>query len=370
MEFPANKKVVIVGAGYGGCALGFNLLKNGANFILIDSRDAMHNNLAACRAGAISGFANKTMVPYKPSFGDNFKQATVVDMDIQKKTVSLSTGEEIAYDTLVISTGTSGPFPVKHDFNSYQEAIKHYEDLALLVQKSETITVIGGGAAGLEVAGEIITEYPSKKVNLVHSGSALCQYPKVTEAFQQKVLDWFHSWNVNVVLNARVANLKEIVDSKPGVVITNSGLKLESDLILKATGLKVNSAPYKKALADKMEVNGALKVDDHLRVEGLDDVYAVGDCNNVPENKLAYGAKLQANVVFQNIYKNYINSSPLDIYTADPFPVIMVLALGKGIGLGLMKNGAFMPDANAGAMKAVDLFNGKTWKDFNQTPPA
>lgn len=370
MEFPADKKIVIVGAGYGGCEVGFDLLKKGANFIIIDTRDAMHNNLGAARAGAIAGFANKTVIPYKPTFGDHFIQASVVDIDTQKRIVSLSNGVEVAYDALVISTGTSGPFPTKHNFSSYQEAIRQYEELVIKVQKAETITVIGGGAAGLEVAGEIITAYPTKKVNLVHGGSALCQYPNVTEAFQQKILDWFKSWKVNVFLKARVVNLKDIVDKKPGVVITDGGENLDSDLILKATGLKVNSAPYKTALADKIGDHGALKVDEYLRVEGYENIYAVGDCNNVPETKLAYGAKLQGKVAVSNICKHFNNSSPLDVYQADGFPFVMVVALGKGIGFGILKDGTNMPDAVAGAAKAEDLYTAQTWSEFNQTPPA
>ena len=38
--------------------------------------------------------------------------------------------------------------------------------------------VIGGGAVGLEVAGEVATDFPEKQVTLVHSGKALLDtYP-------------------------------------------------------------------------------------------------------------------------------------------------------------------------------------------------
>ena len=43
-----------------------------------------------------------------------------------------------------------------------------------------------------------------------------------------------------------------------------------------------------------MEKNGSLKVDRFLRVEEIENLFAIGDCNNTPELKLAYLARLQA----------------------------------------------------------------------------
>ena len=64
--------------------------------------------------------------------------------------------------------------------------------------------------------------------------------------------------------------------------------------MFRCTGLKVNSVGYQSKLSDKMEKNGSLKVDRFLRVEEIDNLFAIGDCNNTPELKLAYLARLQA----------------------------------------------------------------------------
>ena len=53
-----------------------------------------------------------------------------------------------------------------------------------------------------------------------------------------------------------------------------------------------------------MEKNGALKVDECLRVEGQEDIYAIGDCCNTKDIKLAYAAGLQAKHVVSNIKSN------------------------------------------------------------------
>lgn len=50
MSFPADKHIVIVGAGYGGAILGMELLKGDANFTIINPSDCFHHNIGAVRA--------------------------------------------------------------------------------------------------------------------------------------------------------------------------------------------------------------------------------------------------------------------------------------------------------------------------------
>lgn len=96
--------------------------------------------------------------------------------------------QEIQYTHLILCTGTDGTFPGR--FNtvaSHQSAVQSYEDFigqvrqqnrALLtttsfpttmcvcvqVQAADSVLVIGGGSTGVEMAAEIRTEYPDKKV--------------------------------------------------------------------------------------------------------------------------------------------------------------------------------------------------------------
>lgn len=58
---------------------------------------------------------------------------------------------------------------------------------------------------------------------------------------------------------------------------------------------------------------GALKVNKHLQVDGFDNVYAVGDCANLNEPKLAYHAGLHAGVAATNII-NSLSGKALTSY--------------------------------------------------------
>lgn len=53
---------------------------------------------------------------------------------------------------------------------------------------------------------------------------------------------------------------------------------------------------------DAMEENGALKVNQFLQVEGNEEtIFAIGDCTNIKENKLAFHANEQAAVLSKTI---------------------------------------------------------------------
>lgn len=62
-----------------------------------------------------------------------------------------------------------------------------------------------------------------------------------------------------------------------------------------------------------MAENGALKVNEHMQVEGFSTVFAVGDCADVNEPKTAYNAGLHAAVAVTNI-ANSLSGKELTSY--------------------------------------------------------
>jgi len=371
ISFPSDKKIVVLGAGYGGLALGNQLKSASANFLLVDQRDAMHHNMAAVRAVAQPGFAPQTLMPFKPHFGDKFKLGKVVDIKPPQNKLVLASGEEVTYDTLVIATGTTGPFPLKMMDQPSTEALKMYEDIAQKVKSSSKIVVIGGGAAGVELGAEIAAENPDKSVTIVHGHNELVSYPNVTKDFKDKLNKNLNDLKVNLVLGEKVTNMGDFkTPGGAGVVKTDKGNSIESDCVFTATGLRVFSEAYANSeLGATMEKNGALKVNKHLQVEGYDNIYAMGDCNNVQENKVAMAAEAQAGVVAKNIAAQY-NKSALVEYKAGSLSMAIVLALSKSIGMAQLAGGRILPDFLANKMKAADCMASSYWKKFGAKPPA
>lgn len=64
---------------------------------------------------------------------------------------------------------------------------------------------------------------------------------------------------------------------------------------------------------DRLASNGALRVNEYLQVEGYSHIYAIGDCADVREPKMAYHASLHASVAVANIV-NSMKQRPLKTY--------------------------------------------------------
>lgn len=76
------------------------------------------------------------------------------------------------------------------------------------VKESERIVIVGGGPVGVELAGEIATDYPQKKVTILHSREWLVDDKMKTE-FLKKVHDVAASLKIKLVLGEK-ANLVEL----------------------------------------------------------------------------------------------------------------------------------------------------------------
>ena len=81
---------------------------------LIDPKDAFHHNMAGLRSVVEPSFVKKTLIPYDGILKHGtFVQDRVVSCNISRRTVTLSSGNEISYDYLVFACGSSVPFPGK-----------------------------------------------------------------------------------------------------------------------------------------------------------------------------------------------------------------------------------------------------------------
>ncbi|XP_035947086.1 ferroptosis suppressor protein 1 isoform X2 [Halichoerus grypus] len=310
-------RVVIVGGGFGGIAAASQLQALNIPFMLVDMKDCFHHNVAALRASVESGFAKKTFISYSVTFKENFRQGLVIEIDLQNQTVLLEDGEALPFSHLILATGSTGLFPGKfNQVSSREAAIQAYEDMVKQVQRSQSVVVVGGGSAGVEMAAEVKTEFPEKEVTLIHSQVALAD--------------------------------KEILPS----------VRQEAKEILLQKGVQL-------LLKSHLAGNGALRVNEHLQVEGCSHVYAIGDCADVKEPKMAYHAGLHASVAVANIV-NSMKQRPLKAYK--PGALTFLLAMGRNDGVGQI-SGFYVGRLMVRLAKSRDLFVSSSWKTMRQSPP-
>ncbi|KAI9514882.1 hypothetical protein NQZ68_029727 [Dissostichus eleginoides] len=348
--------VVVVGGGFGGIAASRLLQDAGISFTLLDLRDAFHHNVAALRASVQPGFADRTFIPFSETFGESFVQGRVQRVDTETQAVVLEGGREFQYSHLIVCTGMIGAFPGRFVTEAtLQSAVRAYGDLLEQVQAADSVLVVGGGSTGVEMAAEIKTQYPQKKVVLIHSRSI---WPTPTCCLRQRAEQ----------RGEKVSNLSELqlnVVSRNSEVKTDKGQTLISDLIISCTGLKVNSDAYASSFSGSLVEGGALKVNPHLQVEGFSNVFAVGDCTDIKEPKTAYNAELHAPVAVSNI-KNILSGKELTSYQTGS--VTMLLAMGPDDGVGQF-NGWQLPRFLVTLGKSRNLLVWKSWSDMKQSQP-
>ncbi|XP_070608293.1 ferroptosis suppressor protein 1 [Erythrolamprus reginae] len=361
-------RVVIVGGGFGGMEAARLLKDWGIPFILVDMRDSFHHNVAALRASVQRGFAKKTFISFSETFKESFRQGKVVGIDLETHQILLNDGKELSFSHLILATGSEGPFPGKfNELINMEMAIQAYENIAKEVEEAERVVIVGGGSAGVEMAAEVKTTYPNKEVTLIHSKMALADdglLPRVREAVKETLTQQ----GVHLLLDQKVSNLHTLSlnQCKENIIVkTDKGKEVTANLIILCTGIKVNSSAYSSTFRDQLANNGALKVNDYLQVVGYDNIYAIGDCSDVKEPKMAYHAQLHANVVVTNII-NSLTQKPLKIYK--PGLLTFLITLGNNDGVGQI-SGYYVGHLLVTVLKSKDLFISKSWKKMQQHMP-
>lgn len=364
-SFPENKKIVIVGCGYGGRQLAVNLIRLNANITIIDTKDSFHHNVAGVRTVVDESYARKMFLPYKPTFGDKFIQGTVEKIDPNSNSVSLKDGTTVQYDALVLSTGCVGPF--KQTAPKREDSIALYSKYAKAVEASKSVLFIGGGAVGVEAACEVATDFPDKTVTVIHATNTLIGETAPAE-FSKLVKEKLQILNVNVIYGEKANDLAKIENGVVGdyEVTTDTGRKVQADVIFKTTGLTVNKSAYATSLAAAVEANGTLKVNEFYQVEGHKNIFAIGDCAGAKHAKVAFMANEMADYLTENL-PAFLEDKPMKPWDTGRIPYYMCLAMGRNHAVGAMPDGTILPEADMKALKCNDLLLGYFYKEMNQT---
>ena len=137
------------------------------------------------------------------------------------------------------------------------------------------ITVVGGGAVGVEFAGDLKHHFPGKTVQLVHPHEKFPPEP-LTDAFKDLVKQSLESSGVKVI-RKRIS--KQLED---GNLVTTDGDVIESDFVYWATSHKNNTTVLVPELQLRF-VNKAnnILVNDYLQLSNTEITYshffAIGD---------------------------------------------------------------------------------------------
>jgi NADH dehydrogenase len=319
-----NKRIVILGAGYGGLMTAIKLEKKTKNrddteIILVDRNDYhQYVHLAYEIVTDVKKISDLT-IPISELIANRkiqFIQANITEINTGNKTVKTDKSS-LQYDELVIALGSEPNFyGIKGaqenslSFNSVESAAKIRDLLKNLFQKNRTPNIVigGGGFTGVELAGEIADEYK----------------------FSQKVSEVLLEMGAKMVLG------KLIVEVTPSEIKLKDGNSVRSSVFIWTAGVQGSSLLRKSGI--KTGKGNRAVINEFCEAVDFSKVYVVGDCALVvdPENgkilpQCIEVALEQAEAVAVNIVAD-LDGSPKKAYR--PKFSGLILAVGEKYGIG------------------------------------
>jgi NADH dehydrogenase FAD-containing subunit len=249
--------------------------------------------------------------------------------------------EPIRFDYLVIATGSSYAFPGKIAEIEGSKAISLYNNLQEKIQQAQNILIIGGGPVGVELAGEIATDFPEKDITLVHNQPTLLQPKVFQDKMYTRLKEQLEKLNVKIILNDAIEFPKNkdtqhmnYIEGTRTYVTEKNKRNIVADLTFVCTGAHVNNKSILNGPL-KTKVNyqtGRLIVNNYLQVDGFENIFAIGDISD-KEAKFANLALDQAGYVAKLIpliekKKPYPKEYQIHVYPA------IFLSLGRNGGIG------------------------------------
>lgn len=296
------EKIVVIGGGFAGVNFLDKINTSKFQVSLID-RNNFHCFPPLFYQIASSGLDSSNICfPFRREIQKKknitYHMGHVKNINLEDKTVTTSY-ETISYDKLVIAAGTTNNFfgidkldkkvfgikTVAEASYTRDEILDRLERGAICKDKERrkellSFLVVGGGPSGVEIAGALgemkkyilPREYPELSpddvnITLVEGSPRLlgAMNPRCSE----KALKYLKSLLVNVRLN----EVMKGYDDK--IVEFSDGHKEYWETLIWTAGIK--GEPLPGFPEEHLLRNGRIKVDEYNRVEGLTDVFALGD---------------------------------------------------------------------------------------------
>jgi NADH dehydrogenase len=293
---PGAPQVVICGAGFAGLSAISRLTRAGLRVTLVNGH--LYSTFQPLLYQVATAGLNPGDVAYPAGgfagrYGAIFRHGELAAIDPASRRVKLTNGLELGYDYLIIATGVSAAYhgikgAAENTFALYTrtDALRLRDHLMAAFERLSVdsgdlhITVAGGGATGVELAGTLAelsatvlaATFPDVDPARVHV-RLIEMAPALLTSFREKLREYARvqlaKRGVEIRLNTRIA---EITSQQ---VLLADGENLPSDLTVWAAGVGAAEAVAGWGLPQGQ--GGRILVGPDLRVQGQDRIFAAGD---------------------------------------------------------------------------------------------
>lgn len=285
----ANASLVIVGGGYIGSGLAKSL-EDVFDVTLIEPRDAFVHAPAMLRALVDSTVRDQALIPYDRLL-ERGRLVKSRATEIRPDAVVTAEGERIAADYIVLAPGASngGIFkPADESIDAFKAAQNR---VGQQITDADRIVVVGAGAVGTELVGEIAHAYPRIHLSLVSADASLFTgfAPRLGDSLKAKL----EAMGVELLLGRRAVDLNSTTEPYAGTVTLDDGRAITADLVIPAIGSKPQTVLFDTLPDVAKAADGRVKVDEFLRPSSLPNVFAAGDAIDVGDRMTIVAASRQ-----------------------------------------------------------------------------
>lgn len=283
---------------------------------------------SAKAAGAVASDAGRIDVrSLAETSSVTFHEGMLESVDLERRVAGASDGADLAYDVLSLNLG-SVVAPASMHVDPTVLRVKPLSGLADLDSRlralpaTAAVTVVGGGASGLELAAHLSVRADVAHVQLIESGESIGA--DLPEGARSRIARLLVTRGATVHTGCVVRELGE------RRVVCQDGATLSHDIALLATGLTAPPLIAGLGLGDERGV----PVRATLQQVDRDHIYAVGDCARFlprPLPRIGVHGVRQGPVLLRSLLAR-ARDEPLPSYRPQR-RALSILDLGDGVGL-------------------------------------
>ncbi|XP_058732062.1 monodehydroascorbate reductase, chloroplastic/mitochondrial-like isoform X1 [Vicia villosa] len=230
-----------------------------------------------------SGGERQTPEWYKEKGIETLYEDPVENIDIEKQTLTTSSGKLLKYGSLIIATGcTSSRFPEKIGGNldgvHYIRDVADADSLVSSLEKAKKVVVVGGGYIGMEIAAAAVAW--KLDTTIIFPDDHFLQR-LFTPSLARRYEELYQKNGVKILKGASIKNLEASTNGNGRVaaVKLEDGSIVEADTVIIGIGAKPAVGPFER-LGLNTDVGG-IQVDGQFRTS-IPGIFAVGDVAAFP----------------------------------------------------------------------------------------
>ncbi|MGQ7848042.1 NAD(P)/FAD-dependent oxidoreductase [Granulosicoccus sp. 3-233] len=269
-----TQQIAIVGGGYIGAELARSLDAR-ADVVLVEPRSHFVHAPAMIRGVVDPTLMSQALIPYD-SLLTRGRVVRARAASVDDAGITLGDGSRIVADQVVVATGSGNATPFKPKGDDIAAFRAESVRIHALLTAADNVAIVGGGAVGTELAGEIAHAMPGKRVTLISAQPRL--FPDKPLAFGDALTKKLERAGVRLVLGHRAQNLQSLTEPFAGSLRLQDDSEHEFDLIFPVIGARANGELLQALPGTETSSAGRIKVDAWLRPStSFPNVFAAGD---------------------------------------------------------------------------------------------